>query len=48
MKDGYLRLTEEDNAAARENRSQMASRILMEYGKARDGYWTRPKFMKQG
>ena len=48
-KDGYLCLTEEEYAVAHENDSniRMGARTRLEYGEARDGYWTGPKFMKQ-
>ena len=48
-KDGYLCLTEEEYTVAKQNdpNIRMGARVLLEYGEARDGYWTGPKFMKQ-
>ena len=47
--DGYLCLTEEEYAAAKVHNPdiKMGARQLLEYGEARDGYWTGDKFMKQ-
>ena len=48
-KDGYLRLTDEESAAARESdpNIRMAARTLIEYWEAHDGCWTGSKFMQQ-
>ena len=47
--DGYLCLTEEEYAAAKVHNPDitMGARQLLEYGEARNGYWTEDKFMKQ-
>lgn len=48
-RDGYLCLTEAEHNMAKQKDCDipMAPRTLLEYGEARDGYWTGAKFMKQ-
>ena len=47
--NGYLCLTQEEYRRAREvdKTTQMEARSLLEYGEAREGYWTCDKFMQQ-
>ena len=46
---GSKGLTEAEHDAAKERDPDipMASRTLLEYGEAREGYWTGAQFMKQ-
>ena len=47
--DGYLYLTPSEYDAMKQNGPNicMGPRTLLEYGEARDGYWTSNKFKKQ-
>lgn len=47
--DGYLCLTKSEHDIAKQADPDipMAARTLLEYGEARDGYWTGAKFMNQ-
>ena len=46
---GYLCLTPSEHDALKQSDPSicMGPRTLLEYGEARDGYWTSNKFMKQ-
>lgn len=48
-KGGYLSLSSEQFAAAKETNPniQKSARVLLEYGEAREGYWTSQRFMHQ-
>ena len=48
-KEGYLYLSESEHDVAKETDPDIprGARTLLEYGEARDGYWTSDKFMKQ-
>ena len=46
--NGYLCLTQEEYRRAQVDKTtQMEARSLLEYGEAREGYWTCDKFMQQ-
>ena len=48
-KNGYLKLTQEEYEVAKRNDPsiRMCARQQIEYGEAKEGYWTSEKFMGQ-
>ena len=48
-KNGYLALTQQEYDAAKQDNPtiRMYARRMLEYGEAKEGYWTSEKFMDQ-